>query len=135
MLIIYLRNIMLENSILNINLLYFKLNLISQIILNKTMNEINTLKKEEYNFRQKRTENGNESRKTKKNGETNMKNIYQDNIFTTNENLNTYNIQNDNEKNKYPDFNSFLQIHPKDNIEIPSIKYYNYIFNIGSPLN
>ena len=99
------------------------------------MNEINTLKKEEYNFRQKRTENGNESRKSKNNRETNLKNIYQDDAFIAKENLNTFNIQNDNEKNKYPDFNSFLQIHPKDNIEIPSIKYYNYIFNIGSPLN
>ena len=99
------------------------------------MNDINTFNQEEYNFRQKRTENGNESKRIKRKEETNIKNIYQDEAFISKENMNTFNIQNDNEKNKYPDFNSFLQIHPKDNIEIPSIKYYNYIFNIGSPLN
>ena len=99
------------------------------------MNDINTLKQDEYNFRQKRTENGNKYEKTKISEETNIKNMGQDDAFITKENINEFNIPNDNEKNKYPDYNSFLQIHPKDNIEIPSIKYYNYIFNIGSPLN
>ena len=50
-------------------------------------------------------------------------------------NINSYDIFNENPQNKYPNFQSFLQIHPKDDIEIPSIKYYNYIFNIGSPTN
>ena len=38
-----------------------------------------------------------------------------------------------NPKNKYPDFQSFLQLTPKNDIEIPSMKYYNFIFNIGTP--
>ena len=99
------------------------------------MNEINTRKQEEYNFRQKRTQNQNEYETIKKNEEANIKNMYQDNAFITKENMNIFNIQNENENNKYPDFKSFLQIHPKDDVEIPSMKYYNYIFNIGSPVN
>ena len=57
-----------------------------------------------------------------------------------NENQNYLNISSLNEsnseiKNKYPDFHSFLQLNPKDDKEILQIKYYNYIFNIGSPSN
>ena len=99
------------------------------------MDEINKLKQEEYNFRQKRRQNQNEYETIKKYEETNIKNMYQDNAFIAKENMNIFNIQNENENNKYPDFKSFLQLHPKDNEEIPSIKYYNYIFNIGSPVN
>ena len=57
-----------------------------------------------------------------------------------NENQNYLNISsldesNNEVKKRYPDFHSFLQLNPKDDIEIPSIKYYNYIFNIGNPSN
>ena len=44
--------------------------------------------------------------------------------------INSYDLNDDN---KYPNFQSFLQLHPKDDAEIPQIKYINYIFNIGSP--
>ena len=44
-----------------------------------------------------------------------------------------YNDINDN--NRYPNFQSFLQLYPKDDAKIPQIKYVNYIFNIGSPIN
>ena len=40
-----------------------------------------------------------------------------------------------NNNNKYPNFQSFLQLYPKDDEEILSIIYINYIFNIGSPSN
>ena len=50
-------------------------------------------------------------------------------------NFNLLDESNHEAKNKYPDFHSFLQLYPKEDIEIPSIKYYNYIFNIGSPSN
>ena len=48
-------------------------------------------------------------------------------------NFNQKELYNNGSKNKYPDFHSFLQLTPKDNIEIPTIKYHNYIFNIGNP--
>ena len=48
-------------------------------------------------------------------------------------NFNQKELSNNGSKNKYPDFHSFLQLTPKDNIEIPTIKYPNYIFNIGNP--
>ena len=104
------------------------------------MIEINIPRYDECNFRKKRTENDynkiNIKLENKKEEENRMMNIYNNDIFKdNNENMNTFNIQNDNDKNKYPDYQSFLQIHPKENIEIPSIKYYNYIFNIGSPFN
>ena len=50
-------------------------------------------------------------------------------------NINIIDESNNNIINKYPDFHSIIQLNPKDDIEIPSIKYYNYIFNIGSPSN
>ena len=40
-----------------------------------------------------------------------------------------------NGNKNYPNFQSFLQLYPKDDAEIPPIKYINYIFNIGSPSN
>ena len=48
-------------------------------------------------------------------------------------NFNQKELSNNGSKNKYPDFHSFLQLTPKDDIEIPTIKYPNYIFNIGNP--
>ena len=56
-------------------------------------------------------------------------------IYFFNQILISFFVQGDSSKNKYPDYQSFLQTSPKDNAEIPSIKYYNYIFNIGSPFN
>ena len=94
------------------------------------MNEINLSKYNECNFRKKRTEN-----EYNKNNyiikDDKLLNAFHDN----NENLNSFFVQGDSSKNKYPDYQSFLQTSPKDNAEIPSIKYYNYIFNIGSPFN
>ena len=95
------------------------------------MNEINKKKYEDCNFRKKRTEDDYNINKL---GQDN-KALYlcNENALLDNENMNSINFQNYNDKNKYPDYQSFLQIHPKENAEIPSIKYYNYIFNIGSP--
>ena len=99
------------------------------------MNEINMLQYEVNNSRKKRIANEDEYEKIKQYEENKKKNMYNDDQFMNIENLNSFNFQSDNEKNKYPDFQSFLQIHPKEDVEIPSIKYYNYIFNIGSPFN
>ena len=57
------------------------------------------------------------------------------NEFQNDLNINSYEPSNNIEANKYPNFQSFLQLTPKENIEIPLIKYYNFIFNIGSPSN
>ena len=58
-------------------------------------------------------------------------------VFMNKNNLtiDSFNISDDNINNKYPNFQSCLQLYPKDDIEIPSIKYYNYIFSIGTPSN
>ena len=99
------------------------------------MNEINMQKYEECNFRKKRTEE--EYYKSNLRKENKILSSYNNNIFMDNENINInqFKIKNNSEKNKYPDYQSFLQIYPKENAEIPSIKYFNYIFNIGSPFN
>ena len=103
---------------------------------------------EEYKFRVKRTEkeynnlskqkiiinsNINENCNIGYNEDNNNNNVFLEKNKVMN--INSYDIFNENPQNKYPNFQSFLQIHPKDDIEIPSIKYYNYIFNIGSPTN
>ncbi len=94
------------------------------------MNEMNMNKYDECNFRKKRTENDyNKNNYLIKDDK--LLNILDEN----NENMNSFFIQSNSAKNKYPDYQSFLQTSPKDNAEIPSIKYYNYIFNIGSPFN
>ena len=59
---------------------------------------------------------------------TEINNKNQDSLF-----IDSFNISNDNINNKYPNFQSFLQLYPKEDIEIPSIKYYNFIFSIGTP--
>ena len=102
------------------------------------MDEINMPKYDECNFRKKRTENEyikNDNQKIK--DEITIKNM--DKIDNYQENINIENLINNNSNdriiNKYPDFKSFIQIYPKEDADIPSIKYYNYIFNIGSPFN
>ena len=42
---------------------------------------------------------------------------------------------NDNEIKNYKNFQSFLKLTPKEGVEIPTIKYYNFSFNIGTPAN
>ena len=102
------------------------------------MDEINMPKYDECNFRKKRRENEyikNDNQKIK--DEITIKNM--DKIDNYQENINIENLINNNSNdsiiNKYPDFKSFIQIYPKEDADIPSIKYYNYIFNIGSPFN
>ena len=91
------------------------------------MNKINMKKYDEFNFRKKRTENDNNWNK--------YLNLEDENAFINDKNMNLFLAQSDCDKNKYPDYKSFLQTNPKDEADIPSIKYYNYIFNIGSPFN
>ena len=55
-----------------------------------------------------------------------------DNNKNQNLDINSYDL---NDNNRYPNFQSFLQLYPKHDVEIPPIKYTNYIFNIGSPAN
>ena len=68
--------------------------------------------------------------KEKDNNDLEIANEYQNDL-----NINSYEPSNNIETNKYPNFQSFLQLTPKENIEIPLIKYYNFIFNIGAPSN
>ena len=68
--------------------------------------------------------------KEKDNNDPEISNEYQNDL-----NINSYEPSNNIEANKYPNFQSFLQLTPKENIEIPLIKYYNFIFNIGAPSN
>ena len=98
------------------------------------MTEINIQKYAECNFRKKRTENEYNKNNIISKENKNF-NLNSENDFMNNENINSFMAQNDNSNNKYPGYKSFLQIYPKENAEIPSIKYYNYIFNIGSPFN
>ena len=121
------------------------------------MNE-NNIQYSEYNYRAKRTEydyNNHSNQKIMLNFENKNENGKTNNIEYINSNsnkdinkdefMNNYqnNVNNDlldissndNTKDKYPNFQSFLQLNPKEDIEIPTIKYYNYIFNIGSPSN
>ena len=69
--------------------------------------------------------------KEKENKEPEFNNEYQ-NYLNMN---NSYEYSNNNETNKYPDFQSILQLNPKDGAEIPQNKYYNFIFHIGNPSN
>ena len=92
--------------------------------INKDKKEKNLLIYNNENMNQNYSENNNKSRFT---------NVFND-FLDININLNESSSNNDS-KNKYPDFQSSLQLIPKDNAEIPSIKYYNYIFNIGTPIN
>ncbi len=99
------------------------------------MSEINIQKYAECNFRRKRTENEYNKNNIIKKEMKNL-NLNSDIDFINNENINSFIIQNDNNNTyKYPEYKSFLQLYPKENAEIPSIKYYNYIFSIGSPFN
>ena len=92
--------------------------------INKDKKEKDLLIYNNENMNQNYSENNNKSRFS------NVFNDFLDIDIDLNESL-----SNNNSKNKYPDFHSSLQLTPKDNVEIPSIKYYNYIFNIGSPFN
>ena len=92
--------------------------------INKDKKEKDLLIYNNENMNQNYSENNNKSRFT---------NVFND-FLDINLNLNESPSNNDS-KNKYPDFQSSLQLTPKDNVEIPSIKYYNYIFNIGTPTN
>ena len=90
--------------------------------INKDKKEKDLLIYNNENMNQNYSENNNKSRFS------NVFNDFLDIDIDLNESL-----SNNNSKNKYPDFHSSLQLTPKDNVEIPSIKYYNYIFNIGTP--
>ena len=68
--------------------------------------------------------------KDKDNNNSEFMNDYQNYL-----NISSMDETNNKNKNRYPDFHSFLQLNPTDDIEILPIKYYNYIFNIGSPSN
>ena len=101
-------------------------------------------------IRKKRTENKNNFLSKNKiiiNSDIN-KNEIEPNEFDENI-ISNYNKEIDNNKNqnldinyydlnnnkRYPNFQSFLQLYPKEDAEIPPIKYTNFIFNIGSPSN
>ena len=126
------------------------------------MNENNREEYKEYAFRTKRIENDYNNQSNQKillkydvnsnDNENNDKNENKENINSynnmdklnrtefNNKNQNSlfidsFNISNDNINNKYPNFQSSLQLYPKEDIEIPPIKYYNFIFNIGTPSN
>ena len=89
--------------------------------------------KKEKNFLIYNNENMNQNYSENNNNKSRFTNVFND-FLDVNINLNESSSNNDS-KNKYPDFQSSLQLTPKDNVEIPSIKYYNYIFNIGTPIN
>ena len=102
----------------------------------------------EFNYRTKRIDYENHSnqkillnfeiKSEKKINEKINSNSTEDEFVNNNQNninIDSPNIFNDNVPNKYPNFRSFLQLKPKEDIEIPTIKYYNFIFNIGSPSN
>ena len=87
--------------------------------------------KKEKNLLIYNNENMNQNYSENNNNKSRFTNVFND-FLDVNINLNESSSNNDS-KNKYPDFQSSLQLTPKDNVEIPSIKYYNYIFNIGTP--
>ena len=113
----------------------------------------------EKSFRTKRTENdyNNQSNqriilnfdinKTEKEIDSKNENIdlnynknYDNNNDFINENenildLNSFYQSNEIPVKNYENFQSFLQLNPKEGIELPREKYYNFIFNIGSPSN
>ena len=113
----------------------------------------------EKSFRTKRTENdyNNQSNqriilnfninKTEKEIDSKDENIdlnynknYDNNNDFINENenildLNSFYQSNEIPVKNYENFQSFLQLNPKEGIELPREKYYNFIFNIGSPSN
>ena len=89
--------------------------------------------KKEKNLLIYNNENMNQNYSENNNNKSRFTNVFND-FLDVNINLNESSSNNDS-KNKYPDFQSSLQLTPKDNVEIPSIKYYNYIFNIGTPIN
>ena len=117
------------------------------------MNDINMNCEDEFNFRAKRTENDyknsaeeilyydkfNEKEKMIFNERIDLNSNQDINLFKKDQNsenfLTNSHTNKTEKKSKYPNFQSHLQLTPADDIEIPKIKYYNYIFNIGSPMN
>ena len=105
----------------------------------------------EYEYRKKRTENDyydhsnqmiilNFENKNKKsnNEKLNSNSIKEEfpNNYQNNLNIDSSGeTSNDNVINKYPNFQSFLQLKPREDVDIPQMKYYNFTFNIGSPSN